>query len=79
MNTPGERDYVAHLTEDRLAALEAALASIDKRMASLQRLFASLAERRTRPCRMCSGVGSVPGMWLGSCKTCPSCGGRGVQ
>ena len=30
-------------------------------------------------CRLCNGLGSIPGFLLGTSKTCTSCHGKGVQ
>lgn len=35
--------------------------------------------KRTRTCPMCRGLGSIPGFWAGSTKTCTSCHGRGER
>lgn len=29
-------------------------------------------------CPVCEGIGSIPGFWLGSIKTCTSCHGKGT-
>jgi len=30
-------------------------------------------------CRVCKGLGAIPGFWLGLVKTCPACHGKGRQ
>jgi DnaJ-class molecular chaperone len=53
-----------------------------KRISELEDRVARLEGHRftrERTCRVCDGVGAIPGFLLGSVKTCPACHGKGRQ
>jgi DnaJ-class molecular chaperone len=50
------------------------LFDVETKLARLERLPTESTSRR---CLVCNGIGSIPGFFLGTVKTCTSCHGKG--